>query len=428
MKKAGIVRCIGYLAFAGLAGICFAVPPSAPVLKFAVIVTRHGVRAPTWTSDRLNAYSSNHWPDWGVPPAYLTARGRTLMKVMGAYYRDWFAAEGLLHRTGCNDQKRIYIWADTDQRTLETGRALAEGLLAGCKLAIHSLPEGQTDPLFDPIEAGVAQPDTKIAAEAIRKRIGPDPRKLFETHKGAFEALARILSPSASSARPLVESEVPVVNRRGKSVELVGPFSPATTLSENLLLEYANGFKGSELAWGRLTEATLYQILELHTIYADLTRRTPYLAQAGASNLLSHILRSIQQAGSGSAVQGALGQSGTAVVVLSGHDTNLSNISGMLGMSWKLPGYQTDDTPPGGALVFTLWQDSQAHSKFIRTYYLAQSLDQMREATPLSKSSPPLSQELAIGDCPAPPAGCPLPVFEKNLQRAIVPEFTSLKP
>jgi 4-phytase/acid phosphatase len=40
--------------------------------------------------------------------------------------------------------------------------------------------------------------------------------------------------------------------------------------------------------------------------------------------------------------------------MLCGHDTNLSNLSGMLGLSLKLPGYQPDDTPPGGALVFSL--------------------------------------------------------------------------
>jgi hypothetical protein len=51
---------------------------------------------------------------------------------------------------------------------------------------------------------------------------------------------------------------------------------------------------------------------------------------------------------------GAIGQQGSRVLVISGHDTNLSNMSGLLQLSWRLPGYQPDDTPPGGALVFSL--------------------------------------------------------------------------
>src|SRR5262245_27553609 len=95
-------------------------------LKYAIIVSRHGVRSPTWTLERLNEYSADPWPEWGVPPGNLTAHGRTLMKIMGGFYRDYFASKGLLGRPNCDDAGRSYFWADTDQRTLESGRALAE--------------------------------------------------------------------------------------------------------------------------------------------------------------------------------------------------------------------------------------------------------------------------------------------------------------
>jgi hypothetical protein len=67
----------------------------------------------------------------------------------------------------------------------------------------------------------------------------------------------------------------------------------------------------------------------------------------------------MQQAATGKEVPGALDPLGTAVLIVSGHDTNLSNLSGMLGLSWRLPAYQTDDTPPGRALIFSLWQRSK---------------------------------------------------------------------
>ncbi len=141
-------------------------------------------------------------------------------------------------------------------------------------------------------------------------------------------------------------------------MELTGPFSAGSTFSENLLLEYANGFEGAELGWGRLTRENLLKVLSLHAVYADLMRRTPYLARARGSNLLDARAAFDGTGGNRQAAsQGALGRPGDALLVLSGHDTNLSNLSGMLGLSWNLPGYQPDDTPPGGALIFSLWRD-----------------------------------------------------------------------
>src|SRR3989442_7066725 len=47
---------------------------------------------------------------------------------------------------------------------------------------------------------------------------------------------------------------------------------------------------------------------------------------------------------------------------------------------------QSDETPPGGALVFELWQ--QTGGKFaVSTYFTAQSLEQMRRRLPLSLES-----------------------------------------
>src|SRR5208283_5751766 len=162
----------------------------------------------------------------------------------------------------------------------------------------------------------------------------------------------------------------------------VSSSATGSTLSEDFLLEYANGLTGADLGWGRLTKENLFSVLELHRVYTDLMRRTPALARIHGSNLLAHVLCSMGQAVSGKPVSGALGNAGDALLVLTGHDTNLSNISGMLGLSWHLPGYQPDDTPPGGALIFSLWQQPGTAHYFVRTQYLAQTLQQMRSAAP----------------------------------------------
>ena len=390
---------------------------AAPRLVYVVIVTRHGVRAPTWDTARLNQCSAEPWPEWGVPPGNLTPHGRELIRLMGAYYREWLASEHLIRRDGCQDAPHIYIRADKDQRTLETGRAFAESIAPGCGIGIHAQPEGESDPLF----SGVGTPDPERSLAAVRDRLGPDPQKLIADHRSALDALQFILR-----GRTDMPDDIGV-SLKGKSVELTGPFAAGSTFSENLLLEYANGIAGAALGWGRLTRENLNHVLELHAVYTDLMRRTPYLARARGSNLLAHVLRSMQQAASGKSIAGALGHPGDVLLVLSGHDTNLSNLSGMLGLSWNLPGYQPDDTPPGGALIFALWRDSGTGRFSVKLRYLAQTLDQMRNASPLSIAAPPASQDVSIPGCERadPSGGCPWETARSVLQKAIDPEFTS---
>jgi 4-phytase/acid phosphatase len=218
------------------------------------------------------------------------------------------------------------------------------------------------------------------------------------------------------------------VSTNGKSVQLNEEFSVASTLGEDLLLEYTNGFRGKDLGWGRLDADTLKRILELHAVHADLMRRTPYLARARGSNLLDHVLRSIEQAATGKAAAGALGRPDGALLILVGHDTNLSNLAGVLGLSWHLPGYQPNDTPPGGALVFSLWRQPDTAEYFVRTQYVAQTLEQMRSAIPLTMASPPATEEVAVAGCKQATggAGCSWETFAQALRRAIDNRFVTL--
>jgi 4-phytase / acid phosphatase len=112
------------------------------------------------------------------------------------------------------------------------------------------------------------------------------------------------------------------------------------------------------------------------------------------------------------------------VLVIVGHDTNISNIAGMLGIGWLLDGYQPDDTPPGSALVFELWQQGEG-GMVVTTYYIAQSLEQMRKALPLTLDSPPLKSPIFVSGCSTADQKmtCPWNAFEHTLENAIDPAF-----
>jgi len=105
-------------------------PAPSVELKFVVILSRHGVRSPTWSTEQLNQYSTVPWPQWHVPPGQLTPHGKTLMQLLGAYDRAYLAQAGLLSPTGCADAGHVYFRADPEERTLEIGRALAVGMLS----------------------------------------------------------------------------------------------------------------------------------------------------------------------------------------------------------------------------------------------------------------------------------------------------------
>ncbi len=402
-------------------------------LKFVVIVSRHGVRSPTGKTDLLNQYSAEPWPKWSVPPGYLTEHGARLMTLFGAYDRELLAAQGLLAPSGCEDAPRITIVADSDQRTRETGKALAAGLAPGCALEVAALPEGTHDPLFHSIGAGAGHFDRSLANAAISGRIGANPQGLTEAYRPQLEALEEVLRGCKTGAKcsgagataPLSLFDLPSSTAPGDSgrmAESRTPLDLASTMAENMLLEYAEGMNAANVGWGRVDIHTLRETVQLHTAHEDISDRTSYIARAHSSNLLLHILQSMQQAVSAQPVAGAVGRPGDRLLVLVGHDTNLAAIAGALNLNWLIDG-RRNDTPPGGALVFELWKTRGNAEYSVRTYYMAQTLDQMRNATPLSLQAPAERVPVFVPGCSQADFSCGWEEFQRALHAGIDPMF-----
>jgi 4-phytase/acid phosphatase len=393
-------------------------------LIFAVIVSRHGVRSPTGKTELLNHYSAQQWPAWSVPPGNLTAHGAQLMTLFGAYDRELLASQGLLAASGCEDAAKIRIVADSDQRTRETGRALVEGLAPGCAIEVIAQPEGTPDPLFHSLSAGVGHADKLLATAAISGRIGSNPQSLAEAYRPQLKALEEVLlgcksgADCAAAAQHLSLFDIPSSIAPGTGdhlVDLRTPLSLASTMTENLLLEYAEGLDAANVGWGRVDLAKLRELLQLHEASEEIERRTATIARIQSSNLLAHIIDSMRQAVEAKPVAGALTKAGDRVLILVGHDTNLSNIAGALGLDWIVDG-RRNDTPPGGALAFELWKKRGTSEYSVRTYYTAQTLDQMRTAAPLSLQIPPDRAPVFVPGCSQADLSCEWSGFQQAVR------------
>lgn len=404
-------------------------------LKFVVILVRHGVRSPTGSLEQLNQYSTQPWPKWNLPPGYLTPQGARLMTVFGAYYRAYFSQQGLFDANGCADSAHVSFYSDSDQRTVETGKSLAAGMFPGCPAGEqseqHAFARIQPQQLFHPLTAATEQLDRDRAVASIAGRIGSDLAGVTEAYQPQLEMLQRILlgCPTASpcpapghTASKLLLA-IPASLQAGTGdhpAELKGPLSTASTITEDFLLEYTTGMPMEQVGWGRVDPATLKQLMVLHTAAADLTRRSSYLAATQASTALAHITATLRQAVAGKEVPGALGKLGDRAVILVGHDTNLANIAGTLNLNWLIDG-RRDDTPPGGALVFELWEHPATSTYQVRAYYTSQTLEQMRNVTMLTPESPPARANVFIPGCSTGRDGfpCDWKAFEQTLAKAI---------
>jgi 4-phytase/acid phosphatase len=403
-------------------------------LRLVIILTRHGVRSPLLSNEQMARYAALPWPKWETAPSIQTPHGNALIALMGDYYRQRFLRSGLLSGDPAADGPLVFIRADNDQRTIETARILGKSLVPVGEPDVHALPSGTIDPLFRPFRARLGHPDSALAAASVLGRMGGDPRNIETAYATQFTELKDILfghgvTPPESSGLNAPSTITP--GQQEHLVKLSGPLMVAEECTDSFLLQYADGMPSSDVGWGKVDGKVMTDMLALHELLFDLTDRTFYPAQVGASNLASHIVDSLEQGALGQPVPGAFGPAGERIVVITGHDSNQAAIGGLFGMNWCLPGTQMNPMLPGGALVFELWRRGGPQEDFyVRTSYVAQTLDQQRDSVVLSLDKPPAQSPIFIPGCggPGPNFDAPLKAFVRQARRVIDPAFIAPEP
>jgi 4-phytase/acid phosphatase len=253
---------------------------------------------------------------------------------------------------------------------------------------------------------------------------------LTEAYRPQLAALDKVLAGCGHATPSEVKRtsifDVPIAPGGGSnnSSGYTGPLSVGSTMAENLLLEYTTGMSDANTGWGCVDGATLRALMQLDTAGWDYAYRTPIVARIYASNLLDHIERSMEQSITGKRVAGALSRPSDRMLMVVGHDTNIVTVAGALGVDWIIDG-RVDDTPPGGALYFEVWRPRDGGWPFVRMEYTAQTLEQMRQAQPLTPTNPPATAPIFVPGCSQEDNSCTWEGFSAAVHAAIDPAYVS---
>ena len=377
-----------------------AAPTRGLVLERAVLVMRHGIRAPLDGEVPPGTRTGAPWPAWPVAESRITPHGVRALERVAAYDRRVLTEHGLFGRNGC-PADGVRIRSNSSDRTIASGEAYAAGFAPGCKLVVEHRPLGTVDPVFEPLRARATRFDAAAAIAAINRETG-GMAMLARRHGAALARLDRVLG-CTPVGRGCVSAGMPAIaaSADGHDLVLTGPIRAASGIAQVLLLQEAEGFPRENVGWGRVKPTALEQLGALHAALFAVFTHPPYMAAHQAAIV-------------GREVRASLSSTGPRLTVFMGHDTTVTALAAALRIDLKAPGYATNDVPPGGALLIERLRDRRSGVRFIRVSYRTQSLETLRG---LGRSASLLP--MAIPGCPR--RSCTAAMFSRLLSSRLAP-------
>ena len=390
--------------------------PADWALQGVVIFSRHGIRGPLIPAKCNNAdpsgacmdaLASRPWPTYGVIAQNLIPDGYDRVATLGRYYRALYASEGAISAKGCPDASFV---SDTTERTVMTAGALADGMFPGCSPPFDIEPA-----IYTPADSKACPIDSRKANRGTQRLLGGTYAQVANGDlRRPLDVMSRVLGsfkPSGCTynegSAPCTLSTLPANNR----------IQTADQPSEQFLMQYAAGLPVEEVAWGRLPAVSGKRlpeaITEVNAIHAGYFRAIfmpEYLARRQGSQAMSVVMTALEKVHAGK----------QPLFVFAGHDDNILNMAGMLGLKWQLDTYQPYQAPPGGAIAFEVWKRPSG-GQAVRLVYFAQTIEQMRHDTELTLAAPPARAVMPVGGCRSVNGACPWADFKAIVEAAIIP-------
>lgn len=209
-----------------------------------VALSRHGIRSPTASIESLNRYTTRpqgfaRWPAPADVPGNLSSAGLQNAVRLGAWYRDFYTAQGLLPARGtCPATGAVFVYADLFERTLQAAQGYLDGLFQSettraCGIEV-SHATGRLDPYIITAAAGVCRIDTVADRAAFDAKAG-SAASLIDTYAAELRMLQTV------TQCPLLDL-LTTVSTSGFVAYAGGTlFDVADTLTATFQLEYAQG-------------------------------------------------------------------------------------------------------------------------------------------------------------------------------------------
>lgn len=369
-------------------------------LEKAIMVMRHGVRAPCCSSE-MTKWSGKRWPVWVEPDGEMTSHGRAGIVAVGRYMAAYFDRTGLLPKERSLAEEAVFVSASHIPRARESARALMAGMLPDYAF---NLREAIGDRVFFPVKADVSLCDTVRMQQEIDAAVGTSLTTGAERYERDFKALEAVVgkplppanaSPSQDASLPHRLTAASWRKHAGSGHAGTSPLHIASEMVETFRMQYANNLPLDQVAFGHVRDrATLDALSPLQTLNYALSVDRPYGSACRGSQMMDEIARGLDDTRPGNSRHHA-----ASLQVYSGHDTNIAALRTMLGFAWHTPGALYNDIAPGMTLLFERWaarESGSAGRRFVRLAYISPTLDQLRHATALTDRHPPVQADFEM--------------------------------
>ncbi len=408
-------------------------------LLSVVAISRHGIRSQTSPLDsaNLDTLRPQGFPQWPAPaatPGNLSTVGQQNAARLGAWYRDFYAAQGLLPTSGsCPPPGTVFVYADVFERTMQTAQGYLDGMFQSeatpdCGIQVAHAPACEpVDPYIatafyfaEKSTAPRCKIVTAVDQAAFNTAIGGNTSALVTKYAAQLHTLQTVTqccqpaacnssSPPTSCSLLELPTAISVDPTGAVAYEAGSLFDVADSVTEDFELQYAQGMPDTSCAttqgapcvgWGAIPPGGLSDLTELHVLNIDLVNRLPSFAQVASTNLMWQLVGTMEQTLTGVKKADMLAPKASKLTLFVAHDDNLAAIAAFLGgVTWKAEGFQQNDPGPAGALVFELHRIKQSGQPIVRLFYVIAALEQMRNGAVLTLQTPPQRIPLTIPAC-----------------------------
>ena len=356
------------------------------ILKEAVILSRHNIRAPLSTKGSLLEKVTTHpWFEWTAGASELTTRGGALENQFGLYFRKWLVDAGLFKENANPTTNEVNVYANSMQRCIATANYFKTALFpVGDVKVNHRFVPSKMDPVFFP---RLTKTSKSFKAQALKEIAAMGGKKgivgINEDLKECYEITAKVLdlknSPACKQDNLCAfdNYNTQIILEKGDEPRMKGSLKDANTCSDALILQYYEEPDAKKAAFGHnITLTDWTKIAKIKDVYGDVLFAAPTVAVNVAHPLLVYMYDE-------------LSDKDRKLSFLCGHDSNIASVTAALEVEpYNLPNSIEKKTPIGCKLVFEKFEgkDGQMYCDINLTY---QSTEQLRNIAMLGLNNPP---------------------------------------